>query len=274
MLFQIGDRFIPDRHLRLASYLSIARRRYKNAGLLDVNRCDSPITQYFQTSQELLRNGALDLAELKIMNLLAKYMEFRDVEKYAPQLVSRFKQRLRTNRFDDYLGVQCELAVASSLLTKNFQFTCPDPPDFQINTDGSTQAAFIECTSVHVSADSDRDLSYKIGSAINSKRRKGYCKSETGLVIDVTNVMYHSLSSASPLDPTDIKDRFCDLAANSGFGAVLIICELGDVDSRCFKTMYQHLSIKNPSPELQTVLDHCFPNGKYSVPNAVVPQAS
>lgn len=150
-----------------------------------------------------------------------------------------------------------------------------DPPDFRISIDGSKQAAFIECTSVHIAADSDKDLSYKIGSAINSKRRKEYCRANTALVIDITNVMYHSLVSASHLNPLVLKDKFYHSAANSGFGAVLIICELGDLDSRgFFKTMYQRLSVESPSSQLEVALDQCFPDGRYSLANTVVPRVS
>jgi hypothetical protein len=272
MPFQLSD--ISDRHLKLAGHLSVWRSRYQKAGLLDVNRPDSPLAQHFKSSQELLRRGVLDLAELEIFNLAAKYMELRDVEKYDPQLVKRFKRRLRTNRLDDYLGVQCELAVASMLLANSFPFSCPDPPDFEIMVAGSRNATFIECTSVHIAADSNKELIYKIGSAINNKQKKGYCSPGTALVVDITNVMYHSHKTGWNLNPQTIKNSFSDRASKSGFGAVVIICEMGNFEKERIETMYQRLSIESPSPELHTVLDQCFADGRYSVTDVFLPRIS
>src|SRR5438876_1213321 len=108
MSFQLGDKIISDRHLQLAGRLSVWRSRYRKAGLLDENQPDSPLAQHFQSSKEALRCGALDIAELEILNLAAQYMELGEVGKYDPQLVRTLKRRLGTQRLDDYLGVQCE----------------------------------------------------------------------------------------------------------------------------------------------------------------------
>src|SRR5262249_20512907 len=81
MPFHIGNTFLSDRHLKLAGYLSLYRSRYEKAGLLDLNLADSPMTQQYRTGQELLRNGALDIAEVQILNWAAKYLELCDLEK-------------------------------------------------------------------------------------------------------------------------------------------------------------------------------------------------
>jgi hypothetical protein len=175
MHFQIGDNFISDRHLKLAGRLWLCRRDYRKAGFLDDNRPNSPVAQHFQSSLELLRSGAVDIAELEIFNLAAKYYELADIGKYDSQLLKRYKRRLRSQRLDDYLGVQCEIAVASALLLRRFQFICPDPPDFEIRGEGAAQLAHMECTSVHITQDSGKELLYKVGSAINAKQAKGYC---------------------------------------------------------------------------------------------------
>lgn len=274
MPFQLGDKLISDRLLQLAGSLSIWRSRYRKAGLLDEDQPDSPLAQHFQSSKGALRRGAFDIAELEIRNLAAKYMELVDIGKYDPQLLKRLKRRLGTHRLDDYFGVQCEISVASMLLRKGLQFTCPDPPDFEISTDAVEQAAYIECTSIHVEKDSDKMLIYKVGSPINDKKQKEYCNARTALVVDVTNVMYHSHKNGWNLNPFAIKERFSDGAANSGFGAVLIFCEVGNLKKLRVETLYSHLAIESPSTELQTVLDQCFPDGEYSVTNAVFPRIS
>jgi hypothetical protein len=274
MTFQLGDRIISDRHLKLAGRLSVCRKHYQKAGFLDDNQPDSPLAQHFQSSQDALRRGALDIAEVEIFNLAAKLMELGQVGKYDPQLLRRIKQRLRTHRLDDYLGVQCEIAVASLLLAKRFQFTCPDPPDFQIKVEGSEQPACIECTSVHIETDSDRELIYKVGSAINAKKKKEYCRADSALVVDITNVMYHSHKAGWNLNPNAIKENFADLASDSGFGAVLILCEVGNLEKGRMETLYSRLAIESPSVELQTVLDQCFTDGEYFVTQAVFPRIS
>lgn len=274
MPFQLGETFISDRHLQLAGRLSVWRSRYRKAGLLDTNRPDSPLAQHFQSSKEALRSGAFDIAELEILNLAAQYMELGEVGAYHPQLLTKLKGRLRSHRLDDYLGVQCEVAVASMLLKKRFQFTCPDPPDFEVRIDASEQVACIECTSVHIEKDSDKELIYKVGSAINAKKKKGYCNAGSALVVDITNVMYHSHKNGWNLNPNAIKDRFADLAANSGFGAVLIFCEVGNLEKARVETLYSRLAVEGPSIELQIILDQCFPDGEYFVTKAVFPRIS
>jgi hypothetical protein len=274
MSFQLGDKLISDRHLQLAGRLSVWRSRYQKAGLLDANQPDSPLAQHFQSSKEALRSGALDIAELEILNLAAQYMELGEVGKYDSKLLPRLKRRLRSHRLDDYLGVQCEIAVAGMLLKKSVQFICPDPPDFEINLPGSRQAAFIECTSIHIEKDSNKELIYKVGSAINDKKKKGYCNARSALVIDITNVMYHSHKNGWNLNPIAIKERFAESAANSGFGAVLIFCEVGNLEKARVETLYSRLAVENPSIELQTVLDQCFPDGEYIVTKAVFPRIS
>lgn len=274
MPFQLGNRILSDRHLRLAGHLSVWRSRYRKARLLDANQLDSPLAQHFQSSQEALRNGAFDIAELEILDLAAKYLELGEIGKYDPKLLREFRRRLRTQRLHDYLGVQCEVAVASILLKKRFQFTCPDPPDFEIRIDASEQAACIECTSVHIEKDSDKELIYKVGSAINDKKKKGYCKASSALVVDITNVMYHSHKNGWNLNPNGIKDKFADSAADSGFGAVLIFCEVGNIEKARTETLYSRLAVEEPSIELQTVLDRCFPDGEYFVTKAVFPRIS
>jgi hypothetical protein len=150
MPFRLGDKLISDRHLRLAGRLSVWQSRYRQSALLDANQPDSPLAQHFHSFREALRSGALDIAELEILDLAAKYMELGEIGKYHAQLITRLRRRLRSHRLDDYLGVQCEIAVASMLLKKRFQFTCPDPPDFQIKVDTSEKIACVECTSIHI----------------------------------------------------------------------------------------------------------------------------
>jgi hypothetical protein len=274
MPFQLGNRIISDRHLQLAGRLSRWRSRYVKGRLLDANKHDSPLAQHFQSSKEALRCGAFDIAELEILDLAAKYMELGEIGKYDLQILRKFKKRLRSDRLDDYLGVQCEVAVASMLLRKRFQFTCPDPPDFEVKVNGSKHVACVECTSVHIEKDSDKELIYKVGSAINDKKKKGYCKARSALVVDITNVMHHSHKSGWNLNPNAIKDKFAEGAANSGFGAVLILCQVRNIEKARVETLYSRLAVEGPSVELQAVLDQCFPDGEYLVTKAVFPRIS
>src|SRR6266536_1945543 len=269
MPFQLGETFISDRHLKLAGHLSVWQSRYRKAGLLDPNQPDSPLSEHFRSSREALRTMAFDIAELAIFNLAAKYMELHDLGRHHPEVARTVKRRLRSSRLDDYLGVQCEIAVASMLIKKGFQFTCPDPPDFQIKVGASEKPALIECTSIHIEKESDKELIYKVGSAINDKKKKAYCNASSALVVDITNVMYHSHKVGRDLNPNAIKDKFADGAADSGFGAVMILCEVANFEKERVETVYSRLAVESPSNELQTVLDQCFSDGEYSVTKAV-----
>jgi hypothetical protein len=54
----------------------------------------------------------------------------------------------------------------------------------------------------------------------------------------------------------------------------LIISEMVTLDEMRFQTVYDRLSIKGPSPQLQTVLDQCFPEGVYLLRNPILPRVS
>jgi hypothetical protein len=138
----------------------------------------------------------------------------------------------------------------------------------------SEKAACIECTSLHIEEESDKELIYKIGSAINAKKNKGYCNAASALVIDITNIMHHSHKAGWDLNPNAIKNRFGDFATDSGFGAVLILCDLGNLGKQRVETVYSRLAVEDPSNELRAVLDKCFPDGEYVVTKAVFPRIS
>jgi hypothetical protein len=274
MPFQIGHILISDRHLQLAGQLSVSQSRYRKAGVLDPAQLDSPLMQHFRSARELLRHRSFGIAELEILSLAANYMELLEVGKANPAFSKRVRRLLRSDRLDDYLGAQCEIGVASMLLKKRVGFICPDPPDFQITSPASGKNAGIECTSIHIEKESNKELIYKIGAAINRKKKKGYCNANTALIIDITNVMHHSHKVGWNLNPNSIKDQFADSAAQSGFGAVIIVCEVGNLEKQRVETLYSRLAIENPSKELQSVLDLGFPDGKYFVTKPVFPRIS
>lgn len=242
--------------------------------MLDPAQLDSPLMQHFRSARELLRHRSFGIAELEILSLAANYMELLEVGKANPAFSKRVRRLLRSDRLDDYLGAQCEIGVASMLLKKRVGFICPDPPDFQITSPASGKNAGIECTSIHIEKESNKELIYKIGAAINRKKKKGYCNANTALIIDITNVMHHSHKVGWNLNPNSIKDQFADSAAQSGFGAVIIVCEVGNLEKQRVETLYSRLAIENPSKELQSVLDLGFPDGKYFVTKPVFPRIS
>lgn len=116
----------------------------------------------------------------------------------APAVFSALRIQLRrTGQREDYFGVRQEIRTAASLSTKRIQFQKTECPDFILSTD---QGSFgVECTSCQLSGElsQDKDVVYKIQSALKKKARKTYAIYPVVLEIDITNILFHAGQSAA-----------------------------------------------------------------------------
>lgn len=266
---------IPERRLKLAGQLSIRRKRLEERGLLPgVSNQDGPIAIQLGIIKAQLQKDEFDFAELGLLKLRYLCDRLDEIAARDKRSWKYFLGQLRTHRLDDYLGATSELNLASILARNGIEFRRPDPPDFQI---GDAQAAAnIECSSAHVDGDTNKDLTYKINSAINRKKEKPYCNSSTALMIDMTNVMYRSHLTGWNMDPLQLKEQLTKPAQESGFGSILLQCQIGSLHAKRVQIELAFLRIdgKERSPELQMVLDKCFPPGEYAIEHAVFPRMS
>jgi hypothetical protein len=86
--------------------------------------------------------------------------------------------------------------------------------------------------------------------------------------------MHLSHKNGWNLNPGAIIETYSGAAANSGFGAVLILSEIANLEKERVETVYLRLAAHNPSIELERILDKCFPDGQYPVTRALLPRIS
>jgi hypothetical protein len=111
----------------------------------------------------------------------------------APAAFSALRTQLRrAGRREDYFGVRQEIRTATSLSLKRIQFQKTERPDFILSTDHGSLG--VESTSCQLSGELSRnkDIVYKIESALNKKAQKIYAIYPVLLEIDITNILFHA----------------------------------------------------------------------------------
>lgn len=123
-----------------------------------------------------------------------EYLEL--IKKVDISIYERYKKRL-TNYINDvaFYGDMFELNIAWTLFQKKvvFSITEPPKPDFEILNNNNT--VFIECTSVQFdfkTTPTKEKMLWKIKGALSTKMQKNYANSSTVLMVDITNLCYHS----------------------------------------------------------------------------------
>lgn len=239
----LGVRFMPDsRHQDGA-----IGRALKNA-----------LQDYFQGRQ---REAEAEIARLA---LLAKQLQL--IGQKRPDVFKPLRRRFLTGRLDDYHGARQETTVAAALIRAalGFHHEPPDGPDFVAY--GPAGEAGIECTSVHLQQTKDRDLFYKVESALRKKADKNYGNRSVALTISTT-----SIEADEEID----RQRLAESLRKTPFGAGLKFTSMmnRDHDPPSFQSNYMRVDAGECAPELLGVLDLVWPRGKLEVEEYIIPGA-
>lgn len=208
---------------------------------------------------------------MKLSYLCDRLEQIRRCDK---RVLRKFVRRLKTNRDDDYAGTVCELNTACILIKKGIHFTNPDPPDFLVRTRATP--SIIECTSVHMGSFANKPLSYKVASAIRKKAAKSYCGPATALVIDTTNILFHSHSAGWALTPRSLRNEYEWLVKRSRFGAVVLFGLFGNVENgrKVLRLAYARIDGSRPTYSLHRLLTSVFPLGALETSGMIIPRFS
>lgn len=170
--------------------------------------------------------------ELTKLSLLCD--ELKDIEKYNVGLLKKFQTVYKKKRME-YFGFRLEVATASMLIRNKMNFEKSERPDYIINT-SSNKKIKIECCTSHLSKLQDKDISYKIQSAINKKLKHNYLDNESVLFLDITNLIHHSIVTNNCLYQESIESTVKEAMKNSDLGSVCIFFYMLDKD----KDFYGH----------------------------------
>lgn len=207
--------------------------------------------------------------ELARLSMLVKHL--KEIKEYNESLLNYFRRKVNRNDVS-YYGFRFEVAICSSLIRKEVPFVKRESPDFEISYTG--EKIYIETVSVHITSSKLRDLKIKIKDAILRKSKKSYCKPNTALFVDATNIFYHNLARSRPFLTEELKEYVSNILKNVNFGSVLIFVYILNKELRRYELNYIRVDNKNIDPTLRMFLDDCYPIKGHKVHDFALPPMS
>ena len=187
-------------------------------------------------------------------------MQLERLSKVNPLLLTSFRRGLRKISANEYFGFRFEVQTAMMLIGTGLPFTKREAPDFEI-TVSDHDPVYVECASTNLARRTDKDVLYKISSAIAKKARKPYCNSSTALLLDFTNVFYRSIEVGNSLNMDSVKSTVLESARQTPFGAVCPCAMIQLVRENkyavAFPTIYRS---EDANPALTVFLERFIPS--------------
>lgn len=168
--------------------------------------------------------------DLYLLEYFAKHL--REMDDAAPDLLQIFRREFRRSRTESqFVGLRFEAYVAASFIRKGIRFDKSESPDFRLKELGCN----VECTTTMVTDErTDRDLSYKVVSAIRKKAKSESHRSDCALFIDITNLLYSSLDATSDALRNDANAALRETA----FFSAILFAHLFNSDRGRLETVY------------------------------------
>lgn len=158
-------------------------------------------------------------AEIIKLKFLFKHLdELRINHKTAYKRARKLLRKAKKE--DQYFGARMEVYTAASLVRAGIKFNCRESPDYELTKD--FEGVFIECGSAHITGGST-DLVKKVSLSVINKCKKPYANRSTLLMLDITNPIFHGLSSENRCATDDIRASVSEAINGSGYGGVLLL---------------------------------------------------
>ena len=187
-------------------------------------------------------------------------MQMEKMSKTNPAVFSSFRRKVRKISTNEYFGYRFEVQIAMTLIEGEIPFEKCEAPDFEIRLD-ERFSVFIECVSTNLGQPRDRDVRYKISSAIAKKAKKPYCNKQTALFLDFTNVFYRSVEARNVLNTDLVESMVIENARETSFGAVCACSMINILDKKkyalAFAAVYR---AEDADPTFTAFLDNYFAN--------------
>lgn len=192
--------------------------------------------------------------DVEIFRLAFLRKHLKNIQKYDSNKFEEFRNRLKSEGYDEYFGIRFEIAIASSFIDKELGFEARETPDFEIQ---ETEKIFAECTSSHLAKERERGLEYKIERAIRDKTGEPYDSKNTALMIEATNLSHHmAATDASLKKKEDLKEHLKPKIEKSDYGSVLIFTFL--FKEKNFSSKYIRIDNSSIDSELKAFLNNYY----------------
>jgi len=231
---------------------------------------EKPIGRALKEIVEYYNAGLHQFVDYEIARLKMLVKHLQNIEQYDSRLLQDYRRKINTTD-SDYYGFRFEVAVASSLIRKELQFTTPDPPDFKVIY--NSEEVFIECTSRHVSQNKPFNVMQEIKRAINKKAGRRYEIPKCALFIDATNLYHlaHLKNQSNQL--MNIKELIRKiLEKECNFGSILLFIYIMNKTKNRLELNYIRIDNKNVDSVLKNFLDEFYPISEHRVSNFAIPK--
>lgn len=188
-------------------------------------------------------------------------MELHDIQAHDPKLLNAFRRRLRKASSGEFSGIRFEVMVARLLIDRRISFTRQESPDFLIHGFGLETG--IECTGAQLAAPKDKDLKYKVRSAVSSHAGKTYVGPNVALVVDITNVQWHNDQIIGERYTVQSLHNFLlELTPTTRFGSIAVIIFVGQAGPPARLQLHGiRVDHERVTAGLRSCLDAMFPIG-------------
>lgn len=184
-------------------------------------------------------------------------MQLEAIKKKDEDLFRHFRRKLRRVSEKEYFGFRLEVQTVSLFYQMNIKFRKRESPDFSVEYEGAE--VFVECCSINLNEPRDKDVGYKVISALTDKGRKPYANKKTALFLDYTNIFFNSVVSGVRLDlealSADIKGKIDTL----NFGAIILEANLMHIERKGFSIGIHLIYSDGIDPVLFELLKRMFP---------------
>ena len=227
-----------------------------------------PVTGLIDEFEEIIKANDSDLEEMEaLMRMWFLKQQIENLTANNDIVHLQFQESfLNLKDVWNFYGWRFELNIASSLTTKNIEFDKIERPDFIITSDEFSPSK-IECTSSKLDNYTDiKDLSYKIGSAMNKKGNKDYSDSSTALFIDITNLIGNRENMDEKIGFTEYRELLIKLVGDIEdykFGSTLLFAYT--LSTERLSSNYWREDSEVVDQSLKSLLDHAYPKGDVRV---------
>jgi hypothetical protein len=171
--------------------------------------------------------------------------------------------KLIKSPMQQYYGTRLEIHIAAFLSQKSITYTCPDPPDFLINTDQASIS--IECTSRNLTVKKDKDDVIKgFITAIRNKSNYSFVNGNAGLFIDSTNLAFNN-GSLFWEEYEATREFLKTEIEKTNFGSVLTFSWIWNTSNDRYEAVYSRIDSDRISNELQEFLNLHYPLGTHTI---------
>lgn len=219
-----------------------------------------------EISSNVLRlhnQGKQEIRDFELLRLQMFAKHLRTAREADPMLFEHFLDELHQVEYGRYLGVRFEIDISASLISKDIEFSHPDPPDFVLDYDD--QEIVIECTTSHLQ-EGDRDPRDKVSAAITEKAGKDYASPSMAVFIDYTNILYHGIGDEETINESIQKNWIeADFDIfDMDLGSVLLFAYVGDDGG--FRHTYRRIDNGDEvDPALESFLYRYYSHGDEKV---------